>query len=95
VGSPDSASNDDPVAAGPPDGVSAFIAGVLDQLSLSAWLPAGLLTAGIAVLLQFRSSGSVDVLKAVMELTSDPVRVLVIMVPLLVLATVVTQAFAL
>ncbi|HET9896073.1 MAG TPA: hypothetical protein VFQ44_14190, partial [Streptosporangiaceae bacterium] len=76
----------------PPDGVSAFVARVLDQLTVSAWLPAALLTVGVAILLQFRGSGSVNVLLAVMDLTRDPV--LVIMIPLLVLATVVTQAFA-
>lgn len=84
----------DSEAATPPDGVSAFIARVLDQLTLSAWLPAALLTASVAILLQFRSDRSVSVLTAIHTLTADPIRVLVLMVPLLVIATVVTQAFA-
>lgn len=76
------------------DGLSAFVARVLDQLTLSAWLPAAVLTASLAVLLQFRSAKSANVLHAVGALTANPVRVLVIMIPLLVLATVVTQAFS-
>lgn len=76
------------------DGISAFIARVLDQLMLSAWLPAALLTASLAVLLQFRSAKSVNLLDAVRSLTSNPVRVLVLVVPALIIATVVTQAFS-
>ncbi|HUB15309.1 MAG TPA: hypothetical protein VMB34_25390 [Acetobacteraceae bacterium] len=79
---------------GSADGLSAFVARILDQLSLSAWLPAAFLSASLALLLQFRSDKSVDVLKAVRELTVDPVRVLVLIVPVLILATVVTQAFS-
>ena len=81
-------------AAASPSGVSAFIAQVLDQLTLSAWLPAALLTASVAILLQFRSDRSANILTAVRALTADPVRVLVLIVPLLVIATVVTQAFS-
>ena len=89
-----STANDSDSAAASPNGVSAFIARVLDQLTLSAWLPAALLTASVAVLLQFRSDRSANVLSAVRVLTADPVRVLVLIVPLLVIATVVTQAFS-
>jgi hypothetical protein len=90
--SPGPASNSD--AAASPGGVSAFIARVLDQLTLSAWLPAALLTASVAILLQFRSDRSANILTAIRALTADPVRVLVLIVPLLVIATVVTQAFS-
>jgi len=89
-----STANDSDSSAASPNGVSAFIARVLDQLTLSAWLPAALLTASVAVLLQFRSDRSANVLSAVRALTADPVRVLVLIVPLLVIATVVTQAFS-
>jgi hypothetical protein len=93
--SPGSASDTGPDAtAASLDGVSAFVARVLDQLALSAWLPAAFLTASVAVLLQFRSTRSANVLKAVQALTSHPVQVLVILIPLLVIATVVTQAFS-
>ena len=81
-------------ATAPADGISAFVARVLDQLTLSAWLPAALFTASLAVLLQFRSAGSVNVFNAVKALTEDPVRVLVLTIPLLVIATIVTQAFS-
>ena len=93
--SPSPASDADPGAStASPDGVSAFIARVLDQLALSAWLPAAFLTASVAILLQFRSAKSANILKAVQALTAHPVQVLVIMIPLLVVATVVTQAFS-
>jgi hypothetical protein len=91
--SPTIASNPD-ATAGTADGLSAFVARILDQLSLSAWLPAAFLAASLALLLQFRSDKSADLLKAVRALTADPVRVLVLIVPVLVLATVVTQAFS-
>jgi hypothetical protein len=91
--SPTAASGAD-TATGTADGISAFVARVLDQLSVSAWLPAGFLVASFALLLQFRADKSADPLTAVRELTADPVRVLVLIVPALVLATVVTQAFS-
>lgn len=81
-------------AAGTADSISAFVARVLDQLSLSAWLPAAFLTASLSLLLQFRADKSASPLRAVRDLTADPVRVLVLIVPVLVLATVVTQAFS-
>jgi hypothetical protein len=94
VGSPGMENEAGSDTAPSPDGLSAFIARVLDQLTLSAWLPAAVLTGSLAVLLQFRSSRSANVLRAIGVLTSDPVRVLVITIPLLVIATVVTQAFS-
>lgn len=78
----------------PGEGLSAFVARVLDQLALSAWLPAAFLTTGIAILLEFRSQKSAGTLRAVGKLTTNPVQVLVIIIPLLVIATVVTQAFS-
>lgn len=90
--SPSSVNDSD--AAASPSGISAFIARVLDQLTLSAWLPAALLTASVAILLQFRSDRSANILTAVRALTADPVRVLVLIIPVLVIATVVTQAFS-
>lgn len=89
-----STANDSEEAVASPDGLSAFVARVLDQLTLTAWLPAGFLTASVAILLQFRADKSTNVLKAIRALTIDPVRVLVLIIPLLVLATVVTQAFS-
>jgi hypothetical protein len=91
--SPTVASSPD-ATAGSADGLSAFVARILDQLSLSAWLPAAFLAASLALLLQFRGDKSADLLKAVRTLTADPVRVLVLIIPVLVLTTVVTQAFS-
>jgi hypothetical protein len=76
------------------EGVSAFVARVLDQLALSAWLPAAFLTAGVAVLLEFRSTKMASIPNAVEKLTAHSVAALVIMLPLLVIATVITQAFS-
>ena len=84
----------DDAAPASSDGLSAFIARVLDQLTLSAWLPAALFTAAAAVLLQFRRQRSTKLLHAVGVLASNPLRVLVLIIPVLVLATVVTQAFS-
>lgn len=77
-----------------PAGISAFVAKVLDQLTLSAWLPAAVFAASVALLLQFRRQGSANIAEAVRRLTDDPVRVLVLIVPVLVITTVVTQAFS-
>ncbi len=91
--SPSTANEPDAPAASP-DGVSAFIARVLDQLTLTAWLPAAFLTASVAILLEFRAIKEANLLKAVHALTVDPVRVLVLIIPTLIIATVVTQAFS-
>lgn len=76
------------------DGVSAFTARVLDQLSLTAWLPAALLTAALAVIFQFQGDGKLDLPLAVTKLAADPLRLLVLIGPLLIIATMVTQAFS-
>jgi hypothetical protein len=94
VGSASPGSDTTADTATSPEGVSAFVARVLDQLTLSAWLPAAVLTASVAILLQFRSAKSASVLHAVEALTANPIRLLVIMIPLLVIATIITQAFS-
>jgi hypothetical protein len=93
MSSPSPASESDAAEASS-QGISAFIARVLDQLTLSAWLPAALLTGSIAILLAFRSDKSANILVAVHKLTTNPLRVLVLIIPLLVITTVVTQAFS-
>lgn len=77
-----------------PKGISAFSAKVLDQLALSAWLPAALLTAAGSFLLQFRRQRSVDLSTAISVLTSDKLRLVILILPTLVLATLITQAFS-
>ena len=76
------------------DGVSAFVARVLDQLSLTAWLPAALLVSALAVLFQFQRDDSMDLPRAIAELAQDPFRLLVVLIPLVVIAAMVTQAFS-
>ncbi|MDD1477894.1 hypothetical protein [Arthrobacter sp. H16F315] len=78
----------------PKEGLSALAAKVLDQLSLTSWLPAALLTAGLAVLFQFRSKEAIDLPQAVAQIGAEPFQLLVVMVPLLVIATMITQAFS-
>jgi hypothetical protein len=78
----------------PDAGITAFIVRVLNQLSLSAWLPAALFTAGIAVLSRFRTNMSLDIGQAVADIATDPLALLVILVPLLVVMTMITQAFS-
>ncbi|QGN34501.1 hypothetical protein [Microlunatus sp. Gsoil 973] len=75
-----------------PDGVSAFVAKVLNQLSLSAWLPATLFAASVTLLVQFRADNSWSVSLALDRITDDWKKVLLLAVPALVLATMVTQA---
>ena len=95
MGSPGLASDvESDTSSASTDGVSAFIARVLDQLALSAWLPAAFLIAGVAVLLEFRSLKTASILAAAGKLTAHPLQVLTIMIPLLVIVTVVTQAFS-
>ncbi|MEU5262854.1 hypothetical protein [Amycolatopsis sp. NPDC021455] len=78
----------------PPEGLSQFIGKVLDQLSLSAWLPAAMLVGCGAVLLQLRSQGDFDLGAAVVGLTAKPLGILVVLVFALVLAALVSQAFS-
>lgn len=84
----------DPAVEASPEGLSALAAKVLDQLSLSAWLPAGLFAATLAVLLQFRSQGSADLEDALGAIGSAWLPVLLLAVPVLVLGTLLTQAFS-
>ena len=76
------------------EGISAFVARILDQLSLTAWLPAALLTAALALLTQFQSQKSTDFGAAIIALTDQPVRILVLTIPALIIATMITQAFS-
>jgi hypothetical protein len=74
--------------------LSQFIARVLGQLTLGAWLPAALLVAVGTVVVQFAVQGSVDLGRAVSALLSDKWAFVILVVPVLVLATLVTQAFS-
>lgn len=74
-------------------GLSAFLGRVLDQLSLSSWLPAAMLVGNLALLIKLRGQERVDVAAAVEELGRNPLGLAVILTFSLVLASIVTQAF--
>ncbi len=78
----------------PPESLSQFIGKVLDQLSLSAWMPATMLVGCGAVLLQLRSQGNFNVGAAVVALTAKPLGILVVLAFAVVMATLVSQAFS-
>lgn len=87
----------DPSTGVPADtlaGLSAFVARVLDQLSITAWLPSAFLTVAGAFLLQFRAQRSLNFAVAANNLTKHPPTVLILAVPVLVSITLVTQAFS-
>ncbi len=46
-------------------GVSAFVAKVLDQLSLSAWLPGTFFAISVTVLAKFHSRGDIDLAEVI------------------------------
>jgi hypothetical protein len=75
------------------EGISAFLGRLLNQLSLSAWLPAAMLVGSLAVLLQLRAQQNRDVVKAVTSLANRPLGLLILLLFAIILATIVTQAF--
>jgi hypothetical protein len=74
-------------------GLSQILARVLQQLSISAWVPAAMLVANIAVLVELRDNKSYNIALAVKDLAAKPLGILIILAFSLILATVVTQAF--
>lgn len=83
------------VLSSPPEGFSQFVSRVLDQLSLSSWLPAALFVCVGAVLLELRSQDEIDLIGAVVDLTAKPVGVLIVIAFALVSSTMLLQAFEL
>lgn len=78
-----------------PEGFSQFVARVLDQLSLSSWLPAALLVSAGAVLMELRSQEEIDLVTAVADLSAKPFGILVVMLFAVIAAAVLLQAFEL
>ena len=78
----------------PPEGISQFIAKILDQLNVSSWLPGTMFVGNAALLLQLYRQGNVDVAAAAVALTSSPLGVLIVIFFGVVLAAMVAQAFA-
>lgn len=89
-----SAATDSSSKSGAVEGLSAFAAKILDQLAVTAWLPATMLVAATALLVQLHDAGNLDIPAAVERLATQPWGVLVILAFGLVLATMVTQAFS-
>lgn len=78
----------------PAEGLSQFIGKVLDQLSLTAWMPAAMLVGAGALLLQLHAQNNTDITLAVEKLASKPLGTLIVLVFAVVLTAVITQAFA-
>lgn len=78
-----------------PPGLTELISRVLEQLSVSAWLPAAMLIGLGSLLVQMHRDNDLDVAKAVGEL-ADPQSwgVLIILLFGLIMTTMVTQAFS-
>lgn len=77
-----------------PSGLSEFISRVLDQLSLTSWLPAAMLVGTGALLVEMAAQPRPSVVEAVRSLTTNAIGVTVLLVFGVVLAAVVTQAFS-
>jgi hypothetical protein len=86
---PDKSTDGSPSA----EGISAFLGRLLDQLSLSAWLPAAMLVGSLSVLLELHAQRNGNVAEAATNLVNKPLGLLIVVIFALVLATMVTQAF--
>ena len=80
-------------SAAPPDGLSALGARILDQLALSSWLPAALLIVGATLIILLRHSQG-DLGEALAALEDGWVAALLLALPMLVVTTLVIQAFS-
>ncbi len=80
-------------AEGIASSLSSVAGKVLDQLSLSAWLPSAMLVGNLAVVVQVRARDHPSIAGAIVDLTKAPLGILVALVFALVLATTITQAF--
>lgn len=74
-------------------GISQVLGRVFEQLSLTSWFPAAVLVGNGAVLLQMHANRSLSLGSAIVELTAQPLGILVVLLFALVIATVITQAF--
>lgn len=75
-------------------GLSEFAGKLLDQLSVSAWLPAAMLAGNLVVLIKVRTQQNPNLTDAIGELTDDALATLVGAVFAVILTTIVTQAFS-
>jgi hypothetical protein len=78
----------------PSEGLSEFLRKVLDQLSLSAWLPAVMFVGCTALLLQLAASASTNLSMAILQLAEKPLGIIVVLLFGLILSAMVIQAFS-
>jgi hypothetical protein len=78
----------------PPEGLSQFVGKVLDQLSLTSWMPAAMLVGVGALLIKLHDQHNFDVAAAVGSLASNALGTTIILLVAVVLVAVVTQAFS-
>ena len=69
-------------------GLSQVLAKILQQLSISAWVPAAMLVGNGAVLLQLHANANYNIAEAVKELAGKPLGTIIILAFALILATV-------
>ncbi|WP_141823121.1 hypothetical protein [Humibacillus xanthopallidus] len=74
--------------------LSQFVAKILEQLSLSAWLPAAVFAATFTVEYQFRYPEVHELGDALSRITRDVGTFLLLVIPVMVLTTMITQAFS-
>jgi hypothetical protein len=87
------ADSDAPDESSGSGGLSQLLSNILDQLSISAWLPAAMLVGNVALLLQLHSNRNLNIAGAIKELTGKPLGTLIVLAFSLLLATIITQAF--
>lgn len=90
---PDQPSKQPEAAPLEPDGISAFAARVLNQLSLAAWLPGAFFAAGLTILYLFRKQQALDIAGLMPSDTPALWALALLSIPILVLGTLITQAF--
>jgi hypothetical protein len=78
----------------PTESFSQFVGKVLDQLSLTAWMPAAMLVGAGALLLQLRAQQNTDIALAAQKLASKPIGIVIVVLFAVVLMAVITQAFS-
>lgn len=75
------------------ESLSSFITRILDQLSLSSWLPAIMLVCNCAILMQLHAQHNLNLGPAVIALTRKPLGILIVLLLAIIVVSIVTQAF--
>ena len=75
------------------EGISAFLARVFDQLSLTAWLPAVFFVGNAAVLLGLHGDGKLDLVATIQELAELEWGAIIVLLFAVIISAMVIQAF--